>query len=94
MGPCPEAREACASMIPFGGRYRLRSGQGEEHPGRAGRFAEGSRADFPRISAPLHQAVLAFTSPAKPFVAGDPGYEAGGRAAGISMRRWFWSLLR
>jgi histidinol-phosphate/aromatic aminotransferase/cobyric acid decarboxylase-like protein len=25
--------------------------------------------------------VLAFTSPTKPFVAGDPGYEAGGRAA-------------
>jgi len=32
-------------------------------------------------SAPLHQAVLAFTSPSKPFVTADPGYEAGERAA-------------
>jgi len=32
-------------------------------------------------SAPLHQAVLAFTSPDKPFVTADPGYEAGERAA-------------
>jgi len=32
-------------------------------------------------SGPLHQAVLAFTSPAKPFVTGNPGYEAGERAA-------------
>ena len=32
-------------------------------------------------SAPLHQAVLAFTSPTRPFVTADPGYEAGERAA-------------
>ena len=35
----------------------------------------------PGSSGPLHQAVLAFTSPTKPFVTGDPGYEAGERAA-------------
>jgi histidinol-phosphate/aromatic aminotransferase/cobyric acid decarboxylase-like protein len=29
----------------------------------------------------LHRSVIAFTSPAKSFVAGDPGYEAGARAA-------------
>ena len=32
-------------------------------------------------SAPLHQAVLGFTSPTKPFVTADPGYEAPERAA-------------
>src|SRR5262249_25535902 len=36
---------------------------------------------FAGSSAPLHQAVLAFTSPTKPFVTADPGYEAGERAA-------------
>jgi len=36
---------------------------------------------FPGSSEPLHRAVLAFTSPAKAFVMGDPGYEAGQRAA-------------
>jgi histidinol-phosphate aminotransferase len=35
----------------------------------------------PGSSGPLHQAVLAFCSPDKPFVTGDPGYEAGARAA-------------
>jgi histidinol-phosphate/aromatic aminotransferase/cobyric acid decarboxylase-like protein len=32
-------------------------------------------------SSPLHQAVIAFCSPAKPYVLADPGYEAGGAAA-------------
>jgi histidinol-phosphate/aromatic aminotransferase/cobyric acid decarboxylase-like protein len=32
-------------------------------------------------SEPLHTSVMAFTSPTKPFVQADPGYEAGGRAA-------------
>jgi histidinol-phosphate/aromatic aminotransferase/cobyric acid decarboxylase-like protein len=36
---------------------------------------------FAGSSAPLHQAVLGFCSKDRPFVAGDPGYEAGGRAA-------------
>src|SRR5262249_947011 len=36
---------------------------------------------FPGSSAPLHQAVLAFTSPDRPFVTADPGYEAGENAA-------------
>jgi len=83
MGPCPEAREACAKMIEFGGRYRF--GEGDKV---ATILAEQESLPkdhvqvFPGSSAPLHQAVLAFTSPTKPFVVGDPGYEAGARAAG------------
>src|SRR5262249_40755862 len=46
---------------------------------------EGVKANYVQpyagSSAPLHQAVLAFTSPTKPFVTADPGYEAGERAA-------------
>jgi histidinol-phosphate aminotransferase len=82
LGPCPEAREAVARMIQYGGRYRY---------GEADRVKkllaeqEGIPEDhvtiFPGSSGPLHQAVLAFTSPTKPYVVGDPGYEAGGRAA-------------
>ena len=36
---------------------------------------------YPGSSAPLHQAVLAFCSPTKPFVMADPGYEQGAGAA-------------
>jgi histidinol-phosphate/aromatic aminotransferase/cobyric acid decarboxylase-like protein len=46
---------------------------------------EGLKEEYVRIypgsSAPLHQAVIAFTSPSRPFVVADPGYEAGARAA-------------
>ena len=83
MGPCPEAREACASMIQYGGRYRFTEGDkvrtilAEQE-----NLPKDHVQIFPGSSAPLHQAVLAFTSPAKPFVVADPGYEAGGRAAG------------
>lgn len=82
LGPCTEAREAAHQMVEQGGRYLfaqadkvmklleqqedLKSGYVRIHPGSSG---------------PLHQAVLAFCSPTKPFVTGDPGYEAGGRAA-------------
>ena len=82
LGPCPEAREAAHKMVEQGGRYlfgqtdrvtkllqeqeQLKNGYVRVHPGSSG---------------PLHQAVLAFTSPTRPFVTGDPGYEAGGRAA-------------
>jgi len=82
LGPCPEAREAVANMIQYGGRYRYSEADKvvrllEQQEG----LKEGYVRPFPGSSGPLHQAVLAFTSPSKPFVAGDPGYEAGGRAA-------------
>ncbi len=82
LGPSMAAREAVAKIISQGGRYmygetdkvvKLLSQQ------------EGVKESYIRIypgsSGPLHQAVLAFTSPEKPLVMADPGYEAGGRAA-------------
>jgi len=82
LGPCKEAREAVQRMIQYGGRYRF---------GEADRVRtllseqEGLKINYVTIhagsSGPLHQAVLAFCSPTRPFVTGDPGYEAGGHAA-------------
>jgi histidinol-phosphate/aromatic aminotransferase/cobyric acid decarboxylase-like protein len=84
LGPCKEAREAVAKMIPYGGRYRYNE---EDRVQTLLSEQEGLKASYVRIhagsSGPLHQAVLAFTSPTKPLVMADPGYEAGGRAAGF-----------
>jgi histidinol-phosphate/aromatic aminotransferase/cobyric acid decarboxylase-like protein len=82
LGPCAEAAAAIHAIIPKGGRYLY-----EETFGMQELLAEqeGVKANYVQpyagSSAPLHQAVLAFTSPSKPFVTADPGYEAGERAA-------------
>src|SRR5262245_22034741 len=82
LGPAPEAAAAIHAIVQRGGRYLY-----EETFGFQETMAEleGLKANyvqpFAGSSAPLHQAVLAFTSPAKPFVTCDPGYEAGERAA-------------
>jgi histidinol-phosphate aminotransferase len=82
LGPCPEAVAAIHAILPNGGRYLY-----EETFGMQEILAEqeGVKANYVQpyagSSAPLHQAVLAFTSPTKPFVTADPGYEAGERAA-------------
>jgi len=82
LGPCPEAAEAIYNITQKGGRYlyeetfELQKVLAEQ---------EGLKPNYVQpyagSSAPLHQAVLAFTSPSKPFVTADPGYEAGERAA-------------
>jgi histidinol-phosphate aminotransferase len=82
LGPSPEALEAVHAITAQGGRYLFdKTDDLTELLAKQ----EGLPADhvriFPGSSAPLHQAVLAFTSPTKPYVIGDPGYEAGTRAA-------------
>lgn len=82
LGPCSEAAEAMRNIVQKGGRYMY----GLTNDLRDTMAAmEGVKPEYIRIfagsSAPLHQAVLAFCSPHKAYVAGDPGYEAGGRAA-------------
>lgn len=82
LGPCNEAAEAIYGVVKKGGRYLY-----EETFGFKSLQAEleGLKEDyvipFAGSSAPLHQAVMAFTSPSKPLVMGDPGYEAAARAA-------------
>jgi histidinol-phosphate aminotransferase len=82
MGPCPEAAEAMRNIVQKGGRYMY--GLTDELATTLAEV-EGVKPDYVRpfagSSAPLHQSVLAFCSPQKSYVAGDPGYEAGGRAA-------------
>lgn len=82
LGPCKEAREAVHNMVQYGGRYRYSEGEKVQ---KLLAEQEGLKLEYVRIhpgsSGPLHQSVLAFTSPTKPFVTCDPGYEAGERAA-------------
>lgn len=82
LGPCPEAAEAIHKVVMAGGRYLY-----EETSDFARTLAEQegvspqSVRPYPGSSEPLHRAVLAFTSPGRPLVAADPGYEAASRAA-------------
>lgn len=85
LGPCPEAAEALRKLVPEGGRYMY-----EEAPDFVRTFAEQEGVSpamvrpFAGSSDPLHRAVLGFTSPQRPLVTADPGYEAAARAAQFS----------
>jgi histidinol-phosphate aminotransferase len=88
LGPCPEAADAIHNIIKSGGRYmydltdQVSSLLAEQEGVKSGFNPGESYVEvFAGSSAPLHQAVLGFCSKDRPFVAGDPGYEAGGRAA-------------
>jgi histidinol-phosphate aminotransferase len=82
LGPSPEALEAVHRITLQGGRYLF--GETDKLQALLAK-QEGLKPEYVKIypgsSAPLHQAVLALTSPTKPYVTGDPGYEAGDRAA-------------
>ncbi len=82
LGPCAEAADAIHSVVQKGGRYRY------EDTTRFVNLIASQEGLKPKYvlpyagsSDPLHRAVLAYTSPSKGFVAADPGYEAGFRAA-------------
>jgi histidinol-phosphate/aromatic aminotransferase/cobyric acid decarboxylase-like protein len=82
MGPCPAALEAIRQILPRGGQYLFAE---------TNAFVEAMAATeslptshiLPSAgsSDPLHRAVLAYTSPTRPLVVADPGYEAPGHAA-------------
>ena len=77
LGPCPEVLDAVRKILPNSGRY---------HFSEMFAFAEAmaSSESLPAThvlptagsSDPLHRAVIAFTSPSKPLVTAEPGYEA------------------
>ena len=77
LGPSEKAREAMTAIIPKGGRYEFNM-----QMDLAETFAKIEGLDpesvmpYAGSSEPLHYTVLAFTSPSKPLVIGDPGYEA------------------
>ena len=82
LGPCPQAADAIHNIVQKGGRYHF-----EITADLAKTLAgvEGVEPEyvipFAGSSDPLHRTVLAFTSPSKALVIGDPGYEAPERAA-------------
>ena len=84
LGPCAAACSTIASMIPEGGRY-----DSDLTDTLANTFAarEGLKPEYVAVyggsSEPLHYSVLAFTSPDRPYVTADPGYEAGMYAASL-----------
>jgi histidinol-phosphate aminotransferase len=82
MGPCPAAIEAMLEVIPQGGRYLFRHGFAFVEAMAAVEGLPTSHVmAFAGSSDPLHRSVLAFTSPDRPLVIADPGYEAPERAA-------------
>jgi histidinol-phosphate aminotransferase len=88
LGPCPEAAEAIHNIVKDGGRYmfELSDVLADTMAAPLGvKFSKRPSESYIQIfagsSAPLHQAVLAFCSPSRPFVKADPGYEAGEVAA-------------
>jgi len=84
MGPCKEALEAIHRCAANGGRYLY-----QETFNMTDTLAEQEGVKptyvkaFAGSSSPLHQAVLAFTSPTRPYVMADPGYEQGTGAAKV-----------
>jgi histidinol-phosphate aminotransferase len=85
LGPCSGACASISSLIPEGGRYDF-----ELTEKLVNTFAsiEGLKPEYVMAyagsSEPLHYTVLAFTSKDKSYVTGDPGYEAGMRAATLN----------
>jgi len=86
LGPCKAACEAIGAIAHKGGRYDI---DGETAKltttfARQNGLKEEYIAVYAGSSEPLHFTTLAFTSPTRGFVTGDPSYEAGMRAAMIS----------
>jgi histidinol-phosphate aminotransferase len=88
LGPCPEALEAIQKAVRDGGRYMF-----QEASRLADALAESEDVSpdyvrpFAGSSDPLYRTVYAYTSPERPFVTADPGYEAGGSAAAAAGAR-------
>ncbi|MGC2619023.1 MAG: pyridoxal phosphate-dependent aminotransferase [Acidobacteriaceae bacterium] len=85
LGPCSGACAVMSSLIPEGGRYDMELTETLIETFNA---QEGLKPDYVMAyagsSEPLHYTVLAFTSPERPYVTADPGYEAGMYAAKFS----------
>ncbi|HZV05468.1 MAG TPA: pyridoxal phosphate-dependent aminotransferase [Gemmataceae bacterium] len=77
LGPCAEALETIRKIAPNTGRYLFRETFEFVETMAA---SEGLSTNYVLPSAgssdPLHRAVLAFTSPSRPLITAEPGYEA------------------
>jgi histidinol-phosphate aminotransferase len=90
LGPCKLACEACTDIAPRGGRYDFEQtfALGKTIMEQEG-LSQDSLAIYAGSSEPLHYSVLAFTSPSRPYVTADPGYEAGMNAADMAGAKIF-----
>jgi histidinol-phosphate aminotransferase len=90
LGPCKLACEACTDIAPRGGRYDFEQtfALGKTIMEQEG-LGQESIAIYAGSSEPLHYSVLAFTSPSRPYVTADPGYEAGMSAADLAGAKIF-----
>jgi histidinol-phosphate aminotransferase len=88
LGPSPEALEAVRKVAPLSGRYLFHETFTFVDTLAA---SEGLPTSYVLPSAgssdPLHRAVLAFTSPSRPLVTAEPGYEAPEGAARFNKAR-------
>ena len=82
LGPSAAARDAMAAILPHGGRY---SDELTDDLIKTFARMEGLNPDYVSATVgstpPLASSVLAFTSPEKPYVTPDPGFELGMSAA-------------
>ncbi len=89
LGPCKAACEKIASIAPLGGRYDI-LGETEKLT-KTFAAQHNLKPDYISVyagsSEPLHFTVLAFTSPDRSLVMGDPSYEAPMRAAQVSQAK-------
>lgn len=77
LGPSEAARTAMANILPKGGRYEFSmQTELEELFARMEGFDPEFVNAYAGSTEPLHYTVLAYTSPNKPLVIADPGYEA------------------
>lgn len=82
LGPCPEAAEAVHAMVAKGGRYLFNlTSEFEQLLAEQEGLKRTYVKAYAGSSAALMQSAVAFTSPEKAFVTGDPGYEAGENSA-------------
>jgi len=78
LGPCQAARDAMAEILPHGGRY---SDELTDELVKTFAQMEGLNPDYVTATVgstpPLAVSVLACTSPQRPYVTADPGFELG-----------------
>ena len=88
LGPCQAARDAISAIIPQGGRY---SDNLTDELITTFAQMEGLNPDSiyctPGSTPPLSLSVLAFTSPHKSYVTGDPSFETGMMMAAVAGAR-------
>ncbi len=85
LGPCTEALAAITAIAKYGGRYDATGCQDELTTLLSKEYGVPSEylAIYAGSSEPLQYTALAFTSPAKSYIAANPTYESGyGAAAG------------